>query len=149
MVVQLPLGGNRAAARLQRIREQTAAFKSLKDAMPADRIAPGPGLTSPLMLILGTRVAALAPAAANTVVTNVPGPQQPLYLDGRRLRRLGACIALWAPLRIAVSILSYDGTAYVGVVTDRASIPEVAPVLDAFTAGIDELAVLAGERKEN
>ncbi|HEU5268249.1 MAG TPA: wax ester/triacylglycerol synthase family O-acyltransferase [Jatrophihabitans sp.] len=149
MLVQLPLGDSSPAARLQRIREQTAAFKALKDVMPANQIAPGPGLTSPLMVILGTRMAALAPAAANTVVTNVPGPQQPLYFDGRRLRRLGACIALWAPLRIAVSIMSYDGTAYVGVVTDRSSIPEVAPVLAAFTAGIEELAVQTRERKPN
>lgn len=139
MVVDLPLGQVDPATRLTRIREQTAAFKRLKDAMPAPAINPGPDLTSPLTLILGTRVAAASPTVVNTVITNVPGPQTPLFLSGRRMHRLGACIALWSPLRIAVSVLSYDGVATIGVVSDAASFPDVHPLLDSIRDGLDDL----------
>ncbi|XBB69981.1 wax ester/triacylglycerol synthase domain-containing protein [Nocardioides sp. WV_118_6] len=143
MVVEIPLGPMPAAARLARISEQTAAFKRLKDAVPANAINGGSSLTSPLTLILGSRMAASAPTFVNTVVTNVPGPQNPLYLLGRRLDRLGACIALWAPLRMAVSVLSYDGTATINAVTDEGSFPTVAPLLDGIAEGLDELLLAA------
>ena len=92
-----------------------------------------------MTLILGTRVAAASPTVVNTVITNVPGPQTPLYLAGRQLLRLGACIALWAPLRLAVSVISYNGTATVGVVADAASFPDVRPLLDAIDQGLRAL----------
>lgn len=139
MVVELPLGDLPAAARLERIREQTEAFKRLKEAVPAPEINPGGELMSPLTLMLGTRLAAYSPTVVNTVITNVPGPQTPLYLSGRRLHRLGACIALWTPLRIAVSVLSYDGMATVGVVTDAASFPDVEPLLAGIRSGVRDL----------
>jgi diacylglycerol O-acyltransferase / wax synthase len=140
MIVELPLGAVPPAERVTRINEQTEAFKQLKNATPAQSINPGAELTSPLTLILGTRMAAQAPVVVNTVITNVPGPQTPLYLSGRRMHRLAACIALWAPLRIAVSALSYDGFMTIGVVSDQASFPDVQPLLDAIGEGIGGLA---------
>ncbi|HEU0191819.1 MAG TPA: wax ester/triacylglycerol synthase family O-acyltransferase [Mycobacterium sp.] len=140
MVVELPLGAIPPAERVSRINEQTKAFKQLKNAMPAQAINPGADLTSPLTLILGTRMAALAPVVVNTVITNVPGPQTPLYLAGRRMHRLAACVALWAPLRIAISAVSYDGVVTIGVVSDAATFPDVQPLLDAIGDGMTELA---------
>jgi hypothetical protein len=143
MVVEIPLGDMPAVDRLARIHEQTGAFKSLKDAMPADAINPGSSLMSPMILMLGTRMAASAPTFVNTVITNVPGPQTPLYLLGRKMHRLGACIALWAPLRIAISVMSYDGTATINVVTDEGTFPTVTPLLDAIQEGFDDLLAAA------
>lgn len=143
MVAEIPLGDMPAVDRLARIHEQTAAFKSLKDAMPADSINPGSSLMSPMILMLGTRMAASAPTFVNTVITNVPGPQTPLYLLGRKMHRLGACIALWAPLRIAISVMSYDGTATINVVTDEGTFPTVKPLLDAIQEGFDDLLAAA------
>lgn len=139
MVVEVPLGAMAPVERLSRIRAQTEAFKQLKNAMPANTINPGSSLASPLTLMLGTRMAATAPTFVNTVITNVPGPQNPLYLEGRRMLRLGACIALWTPLKIAISVMSYNGTATISAVTDEATFPTVTPLLDAIQGGFDEL----------
>ena len=136
MIVDLPLGRKTIPERLVSIRAQTEAFKKLKNAVPADRIAQGPNFATPAILTMGARASAVAPVLVNTVTSNVPGPQVPLYLSGRRLHRLGACIALWAPLRIAISILSYDGIVSVGVVSDSASIPDSWSVLGAVTDGV-------------
>ena len=146
MVVEIPLGDVPAVDRLARISEQTSAYKQMKNAMPADSINPGSSLASPLTLMLGSRMASMAPTFVNTVITNVPGPQNPLYLLGRRLHRLGACIALWNPLRMAVSIMSYDGTATINAVSDEGSFPTVTPLLDGIQEGIDDL--LAAARAE-
>lgn len=147
MVVEIPLGTMPAVDRLARISEQTSAYKQLKNAMPADAINPGSSLASPLTLILGSRMASIAPTFVNTVITNVPGPQNPLYLLGRRLHRLGACIALWNPLRMAISIMSYDGNATINAVTDEGSFPTVTPLLDGIQEGVADL--LAAARAES
>lgn len=144
MVVEVPLGGISTTDRLARIRQQTEAFKSLKNAVPANTINPGSSMASPLTLMMGTRMAAVAPTLVNTVITNVPGPQTPLYLKGRRLYRLGACIALWSPLKIAISMMSYNGIVTVSAVTDEATFPTVTPLLDAIRDGFDELMAAAG-----
>lgn len=143
MVVEIPLGDIPAVDRLARIHEQTSAFKNLKHAMPANLINPGSSLASPLTLILGSRMASTAPTFVNTVITNVPGPQNPLYFLGRRLHRLGACIALWTPLRMAVSVMSYDGNATINAVTDEGSFPRVAPLLDGIEEGFADLLAVA------
>jgi WS/DGAT/MGAT family acyltransferase len=134
--VELPLGSLPAVEALRRVKAQTAAWKSLRDAVPARAMMSGPAFTTPAMLTMGSRMAALAPSWIHTVISNVPGPQHPLYLAGRRLRQFSACIALWAPLRIAVAMLSYDGAVTLGVVTDRASIPDAGPFLDGVTEAL-------------
>ena len=139
MVVEVPLGHMPAIERLNKIRSQTEAYKKLKSAMPANLINPGASLASPLTLIMGSRMASTAPTFVNTVITNVPGPQNPLYLSGRKLHRLGACIALWTPLKIAISVLSYDGMATISAVTDEATFSTVTPLLDAIDEGVKDL----------
>jgi diacylglycerol O-acyltransferase len=143
MVLEIPLGAMPAVDRLARIHEQTAVYKSLKQAMPANAINPGSSLMSPMTLMMGSRMAATAPTFVNTVITNVPGPQNPLYLLGRKMHRLGACIALWAPLRMAVSVMSYNGDATINAVTDEGSFPTVTPLLDGITEGFDDLLAAA------
>lgn len=143
MVVEIPLGTMDPVDRLARIHAQTASFKEMKNAIPADAINPGASLASPLTLMMGTRMAATAPTFVNTVITNVPGPQNPLYFLGRQMHQLGACIALWAPLRMAISVMSYNGMATINAVTDEGSFPTVTPLLDGIDEGFDDLLAAA------
>ena len=129
--------------RHERIRKQMETFKTLKNAMPADTINPGSSMASPMTLMMASRMASSAPVFVNTVISNVPGPQTTLYLDGRRMVRMGACISLWTPLKIAISVMSYDGTVTVSVVTDDASFPKVHVLLDAIQAGLDDIEAAA------
>jgi len=100
-------------------------------------------LASPLTLIMGSRMASTAPTFVNTVITNVPGPQNPLYLSGRKLHRLGACIALWTPLKIAISVLSYDGVATISAVTDEATFSTVRQTLSKPGSRVTSPAMLS------
>lgn len=145
MIVEVPLGAMPARDRLARIREQTEAFKEMKRHVPVASMIKGSSLASPMMLMMGSRMTSTAPALVNTTITNVPGPQNPLYLHGRRMHRLGACIALWTPLKIAIAVMSYNGMATFNAVTDEATFPTVQPLLDAIQAGVDDLIEAAEE----
>ena len=73
------------------------------------------------------------------VMSNVPGPQSPVYLAGRKLRGM----LFWVPQRarvgIGVSVLSYDGTLRLGIIADTAVVPEPDRLVAAF---IEELEAL-------
>ncbi len=73
------------------------------------------------------------------VLTNVPGPQVPLAVGGRRLRGL----VFWVPQRdligIGVSILSFSGSLRVGVIADVALLPDPGDLVAAFDQEFEAL----------
>jgi diacylglycerol O-acyltransferase / wax synthase len=145
MAVELPVGEVEAVECLDRVRSQTQAFKALNEAAPVAEQIDAPGFALPVMLTLGSRLASTLPSIVHTVTSNVPGPREPLYLHGRRLNGLSACISLWAPLRIAVSVLSYVGTLSFAVVADRGSVPDMRQFVEGAQAGMAELLAAADE----
>jgi hypothetical protein len=82
----------------------------------------------------------------NLLVTNVPGPQFPLYVLGRRMTEAYPVAFLPRNHALAVAILSYDGQINFGLLGDYDALPE----LDAISSWVDEevaeLVRLAGER---
>jgi diacylglycerol O-acyltransferase len=75
------------------------------------------------------------------VVSNVPGPQQPFYLAGARLRETYPAVPLNpANQGLTVGILSYDGVVHFGLLADRELEPGVETVRDALEASLEELA---------
>lgn len=76
---------------------------------------------------------------ASAVMTNVPGPQQPLYLAGKRIEQ----IMFWVPqsgdVGIGVSILSYNNTVQFGLITDRRFLPDPETVTPLFRREFDTL----------
>src|SRR5262249_59363471 len=92
------------------------------------------GLPPPMLLALGTRLAARSPSLGlQTGVTNVPGPQQPLRTLGRRLLESFPFVPLIGHVRISIAIFSYDGGLFVGVTGDYDSSSDI----DILTAGIE------------
>ncbi len=69
----------------------------------------------------------------NLVVTNVPGPQFPLYVLGRRMRDLFPMVPLAKRQAVCVGIMSYDGTINFGLIGDY----EAMPMLDSFAAELE------------
>lgn len=94
------------------------------------------GLAPTVILAAGLRIAGIRPQRmVSTVVTNVPGPRQTLYLMGREIEGIWP----YAPpfpvgARTSVSVYSYNGIMHFGVTGDRASVPDV----DVITDGIQE-----------
>jgi hypothetical protein len=80
--------------------------------------------------------------AFNLVVSNLPGPQQPFYLSGVRMREVYPIVPLNpANQGLSVGILSYDGQMCFGLLADR----DLDPPLSTAAAGlVEELAALEG-----
>lgn len=79
---------------------------------------------------------------ASAVLTNVPGPQKPLYLAGSMMRSL----MFWVPqngnIGIGISILSYNGKVFFGLITDRRRVPDPQAIIDRFRPEFDKLLYL-------
>jgi WS/DGAT/MGAT family acyltransferase len=119
LLVRLPIGEGDPAARLERIHAETTMLKRSEQATAASLIIEATGWTPPTI----NRVLAGAisrPLAFNLVVSNVPGPQVPFYLLGRRLEAIYPFVPL-SPQHHALSIgiLSYDGRVFFGLTGDR------------------------------
>jgi hypothetical protein len=68
----------------------------------------------------------------NLVVTNVPGPQFPLFMNGARLVAAYPSVPLFQNQGLAIALLSYDGTVYWGFLAD----PSIVPDLDELVYSI-------------
>jgi WS/DGAT/MGAT family acyltransferase len=98
-----------------------------------------PVLTLGLMAALGRMPAAVESAAidllstkASAVATNVPGPQQPLYLAGSRIGRLIFWVPQSGDIGLGISILSYAGQVQFGLIADAARVPDPGAVAARF-----------------
>jgi hypothetical protein len=80
----------------------------------------------------------------NLVVTNVPGPQLPLYMLGRRLRGFYPMVPLTLNTALGIAILSYDGHLDFGLLGDYDAMPDLHDLADDLRASIDELSAAAG-----
>ena len=80
---------------------------------------------------------------ATAVMSNVPGPQTPLYLAGSRLDQ----IMFWVPqsgdIGVGVSILSYNGGVQFGIVTDDALVKDPDNIIRRFAPEFEKLVLLA------
>lgn len=101
------------------------------------------GFLPPTLFALGARaVAHLHQRSISTVTTNVPGPQVPMYLMGRRMTEMFPYIPLAADLRVTIGIMSYNGQLSFGVTGDHDAVPDLAVLSAGIEAAMAELFVL-------
>jgi diacylglycerol O-acyltransferase / wax synthase len=141
---ELPVGIEDPALALQSIREQMAGLKESKQAVAGEALTSLSGFAPPMLLALGARLAGRLPQRnLNTGTTNVPGPQFPLYLAGRRMLESFPYIPLFAQVRVAVAIFSYDGALSFGISGDYDSAPDIEVLAKGIEHGLGELVALA------
>ena len=75
----------------------------------------------------------------NTVTTNVPGPQFPLYCLGHEMLEFHPFVPISHGLRVGTAILSYNGSLFFGVTGDYETMPDVGVLATAVTTGIEDL----------
>jgi len=75
----------------------------------------------------------------NLTITNVPGPQQTLYAFGAPMREVHPLVPLAAEHAVGVAIVSYDGTAFFGVIADHDAVSDLDVMTDAMRAAAAEL----------
>jgi WS/DGAT/MGAT family acyltransferase len=147
MFAELPVAIEEPVARLESIRSQMAGLKESKQAVAGETLTSLSGFAPPMLLALGARLASRLPQhALNTGTTNVPGPQFPLYLAGRRLLESFPYIPLFASVRVAVAIFSYDGALSFGVSGDYDTTPDIHVLCQGIERGLSQLVTLAQPR---
>ena len=80
------------------------------------------------------------------LVTNVPGPQFPLYLLGRELEELVPVAFLASDRALAIAIMSYNGSVEIGLIADYDAMPDLDAFAEALDDSIEELLVAAERR---
>jgi WS/DGAT/MGAT family acyltransferase len=78
-------------------------------------------------------------AKASTVMTNVPGPKQPLYLAGARLDQCMFWVPQSGDIGIGVSILSYNDNVQFSLITDRHFVPDPETIVPLFAAEVEKM----------
>jgi WS/DGAT/MGAT family acyltransferase len=132
-IVPLPLDLSQPASQLRAISARTEELKNSKSAVAAEALTQAAEWTPATLLSLGARNATrLLPF--NMVVTNVPGPQLPLYMLGARMREIFPLVPLMDHLGLGIALFSYDGQLCWGFNADY----ELVPDLDHFVRCVAE-----------
>jgi len=137
---ELPVEERDAVARLHRLSEQMQGLKHTSQAVAGDVLARMGGFAPPMLLALGARLGTIWPQrSVNTVTTNVPGPQIPLYACGRRMLEAYPYVPIGGNIRIAIAIFSYCGVLNFGVTGDYDSVTDLDVLVGGIEAGLQEL----------
>ncbi|HEY6875918.1 MAG TPA: wax ester/triacylglycerol synthase family O-acyltransferase [Candidatus Dormibacteraeota bacterium] len=136
MVVELPTGDLPMAERLRRINVTTGDLKRTRQAVAADKLAGLADWAPPSLLVLAGRLMSNPQAGANINVTNIPGPQFPLYSGGAQLLEVWPFAPLYPSMGLGLAIVSYNGDAYFGLTADPGLVPDV----ELFTEDLREAA---------
>jgi diacylglycerol O-acyltransferase / wax synthase len=140
MFAELPVGVEDPVERLEAVHAQMQGLKDSKQAVAGEVLTSLSGFAPSLLLALGTRLALQIPQRMlNTVTTNVPGPQQPLYLAGRRMLEAVPYVPLAGQVRVGVAIFSYDGALKFGVTGDYETAPDIRVLCEGIETGMSEL----------
>src|SRR5690606_11603550 len=144
MLYELPVG---VADPLERLRLVSAQLRGLKGSRMAEAgaVLTGIGdLAPPAAIGTVSRLAAwamrrLPQRSVNTVTTNVPGPQFPLYCLGREMVAYRPFVPIYHGVRVGTAVLSYNGRVYVGVTGDYATVPRVDTVARGTVRAVREM----------
>jgi diacylglycerol O-acyltransferase len=140
----LPVGIEDPVQRLAAVRTQMEQLKQSGEAVAGDVLVGLSGFAPAMLLSLGLRAATRMPQrSVNTVATNVPGPQHPLYAAGRRLLECYPYVPVAGQIRIGVAIFSYNGALTFGVTGDYDEAPDIDVLCDGIQRSIRELLAAA------
>jgi diacylglycerol O-acyltransferase / wax synthase len=147
IMVRLPLAEPDPRKRIEQLRDETRRLKESDNARAASLLIEATGWAPPTINRLLSRGMA-RPLVFNLVVSNVPGPQQPLYLLGRRIKEIYPFVPL-SPQNHALSIgmLSYDGRIYFGLAGDRDVLPDLDDLATALREALREQPVPRAKAK--
>ena len=140
----LPVYIQDPVARLPVVSRAMDDLKSSKQAVGAATLVAVNDIAPPAVLAQASRLQ-FSTRLFNLLVTNIPGPQIPLYILGRELQDLFPLAFLPQGHALAVAIMSYNGRVEYGLLADFDALPDI----DVIAAGIDEslAELLAATRK--
>ena len=150
-------GGNRLFGRLQAlgttiadplerlaaIVEETSAFRDTSDSSSSARLMELVGTVPTTLMGLTVKAASAVPFSgptiANTTVSNVPGPADPIFFAGARLLRVTGLGPLIGGMNLFHIVASYHGTVSIGVTADRSALPDPGHYADCMQTAFQEM----------
>lgn len=146
-LLDLPVGEPDPLIRLQRIAFDTARYGERGRAVGAKAMVGLVGFAPPTLHTLGARVgASLSKRAYSLSVTNVPGPQTPLYAGGARLLAAYPIVPLTERHALSIGLTSYDGSVFLGLNADRDAMPDLDVLVQSIRESLTELLDLSRSR---
>jgi WS/DGAT/MGAT family acyltransferase len=134
-LVDLPVGEANPKVVLAQISYSMKAHKESGQSVGADALIALSGFAPPTLHSLGARVASgFSRRLFNVVVTNVPGPQFPLYAGGAKLLEMFPVVPLAKGQAVSIGLTSYNGGVFYGLNADRDAMGDV----DVLGALIEE-----------
>jgi diacylglycerol O-acyltransferase len=143
MYAPLPIGLADPIARFRAVHDAMRGLKESGQAVGAETLTALADFAPPTILSQAARIQAVQ-RFFNLTVTNVPGPQFPLYLLGRQLSRLYPLVPIVENAALGIAIMSYNGRIDFGLVADYDALPDLDDVAAALDGAIAELAAVAG-----
>jgi hypothetical protein len=143
MFVDLPVGPMPATRRLAAVTHEMKDLKEQRQALAADRLMALAGLAPATLHGLAGRLEFTNQRMLNTVVSNVPGVQYPLYSGGSRLLETYPLLPLTANIAVIVCVTSYNGSLYFGIMGDYDAMPDLDVIGDGLRRGFDRLELAA------
>jgi diacylglycerol O-acyltransferase len=142
MRAPLPVYIEEPVARLRFIRAAMDGLKESKQAVGAATLAAVNSLAPPTILAQASRLN-FSTRLFNLLVTNIPGPQMPLYLLGRQLEDLFPVAFLPENHALAIAIMSYNGRLDYGLLGDYDAMPDIDLVAEGIGVALEELLAAA------
>jgi WS/DGAT/MGAT family acyltransferase len=144
MWARLPVGLSDPVQRLLTIAREMDGLKESGQAVGAQVLTELTGFAPPTIMAQAARLQARQ-RMFNLVVTNVPGPQFPLYMLSRQLEAMFPMVPLAENQALGIAIMSYNGQLNFGLNADYDALPDLEALADELRASIEELVAAAGE----
>jgi diacylglycerol O-acyltransferase / wax synthase len=140
-LVDLPVGEPSPWVRLSRLSYAMRGVAHHGRSVGADSLIALTGFAPPTLHALGVRAArGLSRRLFNLIITNVPGPQVPLYAAGARMSEVFPVVPLARGQGLSIGMTSYNGRIFFGLNADRDSVGDVDVLADLIEQEVTELA---------
>ena len=128
------------------VRQAMDGLKESKQAVGAEVITGLEALAPPTILAQASRLQ-FSTRLFNLLVTNVPGPQFPLYVRGREMQDVFPVAFLPKDHALAIAIMSYNGRMNFGLLGDYDALPDIDAIAEGIEASLSELLALARQQR--
>jgi diacylglycerol O-acyltransferase / wax synthase len=139
VLLELPVGVAHPLKRLYAVHEAMHALKHSEQ--PPAAFATLAVLGS-LPLVVQDLAMEILTRKASAVISNVPGPREPMYLCGQRIREQFFWVPQTGSIGLGISVLTYAGEVQFGIIADRGLIPAPHEIVDGFGAEFERLVIL-------
>jgi WS/DGAT/MGAT family acyltransferase len=145
MVAELPTDEADPVVRYRRMHDAMLVCKEQHGAIPADILQDFAQFTPPSVLgaasrvIARTRIMDRVNPPFNVVISNVPGPQFPLYSAGAKLKGIYPLSAISDGAGLNMTLMSYNGNLDFGLLADREMVPDIWTMIDNLTEELETL----------